>query len=89
MVNDDGSICWFKDDKWHREDGPCLETLSGFKVWRIEGKCHRLDGPARIWPNGKVDWCINGIRYNTISEWLKANESLTTDEKILFRLTYD
>ena len=59
------------------------------KWWFDNDLIHRKDGPAIEWNDGDNWWYLNGYRYLTIREWIKANDSLTTDEKILFRLTYD
>lgn len=44
----DDVIIYFKDEKYHREDGPAIEKPNGDKVWFYEGNLHREDGPAVI-----------------------------------------
>ena len=34
----DGSKYWYKEGNKHREDGPAIEYLSGYKQWWLEGK---------------------------------------------------
>ena len=58
----EGDIVYFKNNKWHREDGPAWITSNNFKSWWFEGKLHNLNGPARIWPDGTKQYWINGIR---------------------------
>ena len=44
----------------HREDGPAVEDVNGYKAWFINGKLHRIDGPAVEHPNGSKLWYLNG-----------------------------
>jgi hypothetical protein len=38
---------WYNlKDELHREDGPAVEYLDGYKAYYINGKRHREDGPA-------------------------------------------
>ena len=60
----DGSKYWYKNRKFHREDGPAVEHLDGYKEWWIEGLRHRTDGPAVIFPNGEKEWWIEGKWYS-------------------------
>jgi hypothetical protein len=52
---EDGSRGWFKNGKFHREDGPAYERADEIKEWWIKGKRHREDGPA-IECNGKAEF---------------------------------
>ena len=36
-VDDDGTIRWRQQDKYHRLDGPAIERANGEKYWYIEG----------------------------------------------------
>jgi hypothetical protein len=58
-----GAKCWFKERKYHREDGPAVEWANGYKEWWIEGKRHRTDGPAIEYSNGEKYWYIEDIFY--------------------------
>jgi len=53
-------VCWYKNGRFHREDGPAIEYSSGGKEWWFHGKQHREDGPAVIIPNGQEIYFING-----------------------------
>ncbi len=33
-----GSKIWYKEGDYHREDGPAVEFLSGYKEWYLEDK---------------------------------------------------
>ena len=65
---------WFKDSKYHRDDGPgfiiwhCNGKIQ-YEVWFFDGKPHRIDGPADIEWDTKgnqvyEDWWIDGNRLN-------------------------
>ncbi len=54
---------WYKEGKYHREDGPAIEWIDGSKFWYKNDKLHREDGPAREFPNGKKCWYKEGERH--------------------------
>ncbi len=62
-IDSDNDVCYVKNGKIHREDGPAKEWPSGHKEWYINGKRHREDGPAIEWVNGGKDWYKNGKRH--------------------------
>lgn len=72
-------INYYKDDQFHREDGPAREWIedSSFEWW-LNGKLHNVDGPAvgvKQHP-GKFDrFYINGKYCSSIEEFhtLKIN----------------
>ena len=47
----------------HKEDGPAVVDIEGFKEWWINGVRHRLNGPAIIHKNGTKEWFINGKKH--------------------------
>jgi hypothetical protein len=55
-----GDKCWYKNNVYHREDGPACEWTDGTKEWWINGKPHREDGPAYEGADGRQAWFING-----------------------------
>jgi hypothetical protein len=57
-------IHWYKEGKFHREDGPAIEFVDGENHWYKEGKLHREDGPAVEYPDGTKEWWIDNIEYN-------------------------
>jgi len=68
---DNGLKTWFKNHKYHREDGPAIEYSNGVKSWWLNGKCHREDGPAVVHPSGYQAWYLNS-ELMTEEEWKKA-----------------
>jgi len=72
-IDDSGNKCWFKDDKFHRCDGPAIDTADGCKQWYVDGIKHRLDGPAVEWSDGST-------------AWFKDGDFLGNDDKGLWRL---
>ena len=57
-----GTKRWRNDkDQLHREDGPAIESVSGYKEWWINGKLHREDGPAVVYDNGNNYWFYEGL----------------------------
>lgn len=69
-IDEDGDKWWYYKRKYHREDGPAVEFLSGSKHWFIHGKRHREDGPAIEFHRGDKEWWLNGEQY-TEAEWKK------------------
>lgn len=53
-------IHYYKNGKFHREDGPAAEHLDGSKAWYINGQRHRIDGPAIESADGSKHWYLNG-----------------------------
>jgi len=60
IIDDFGIRRWYKKGKFHREDGPAIEFVSGTKEWYKEGKRHREDGPAYEGANGEKRWYKEG-----------------------------
>lgn len=60
---DKDSVRWYKNNEFHREDGPANEINNGTKLWYINGKLHREDGPAIEFINGHKAWYLNGVEY--------------------------
>ena len=61
VVDEDGNKFWYKDDEYHREDGPAIEWKDGTKYWYRNGRLHREDGPAAEFNNGGKRWSYKGI----------------------------
>ena len=59
-VYGDGTRHWLSNNKLHREDGPAIEWVSGYKSWWVNGQRHREDGPAIEWVSGYKSWWVNG-----------------------------
>ena len=58
-----GDKYWFKNDKYHCENGPAVEYTDGTKAWYLNGKLHRESGPAVTFVNGTKGWYLNDKRY--------------------------
>ena len=55
-----GDKVWYKNDDFHRLNGPSIEYKLGHKWWYQNGKRHRLDGPALDFPSGNKEWYYQG-----------------------------
>jgi hypothetical protein len=42
----EGDKFYYKNDKFHREDGPAIQYVDSGEEWHYEGKAHRIGGPA-------------------------------------------
>ncbi len=62
-INGDGDVCYIKNGKWHREDGPAIEKADGDEEWLVNGELHREDGPAVEYANGTKKWYKNGKQH--------------------------
>ncbi len=67
IVECENSKCWFKEGKFHREDGPAREFYDGINLWYKDGNVHREDGPAKEWPSGYKEWYLKDQYYYEIS----------------------
>jgi hypothetical protein len=64
-INEDGDKTYWKNKEMtilHREDGPAIEWVDGYKAWYLNGNPHREDGPAVEHPNGAKNWYKHGKR---------------------------
>ena len=52
----------------HRENGPAIESVNGYKAWYFNGEPHRIDGPAVDWVDGYKEWWIDGERLSPEKE---------------------
>jgi hypothetical protein len=87
IVFADGSKNWCQHNKLHRTDGPAIENADGTKAWLLDDDYHRTDGPAIEYTSGSMSWYLRG---NSLSfdEWLDRNQTLTDEEKVMFKLQY-
>jgi len=61
-----GNKFYYKDKAMkirHREDGPAVEHVDGYKEWYLNGERHREDGPAVEHADGSKYWYLNGKRH--------------------------
>jgi hypothetical protein len=64
------ALCWYVNDKLHREDGPAAIHSDGTKEWWVNGRLHRVDGPAieYCYSDGDIYlrcWLVNGRYHRT------------------------
>ena len=60
-IDEEGTKFYYNEKgQLHREDGPAIEKLNGYKAWYINGKHHREDGPSVEFANGDKCWYKNG-----------------------------
>ena len=78
VVDEYGNKIWYKNNLFHREDGPAIIYTDGNKYWFIEGKPHRLCGPAFEHPNCIKYWYIEGVRIK-----VKSNEEVLRLVKLM------
>lgn len=55
-----GEVCYFKDGKLHRENGPAITHLNGSYKWCLNGEKHRINGPAVYVKGVGKEWWVNG-----------------------------
>jgi hypothetical protein len=57
-----GHEAFYRNDKFHRLDGPAVIYPEGSLFWFFEGKLHREGGPAVIIANGERSqrWYVHG-----------------------------
>jgi hypothetical protein len=63
------------------------ETPRGTKSWRRLGLLHRTDGPAIEWSYGPKSWYLHG-KSISFDEWLGQNQTLTDEEKVMYKLAH-
>lgn len=56
-----GKISYYKNDLFHREDGPAFEKSNGDKFWYKNDLLHRDDGPACEYADGDKFWYQNDL----------------------------
>jgi len=63
-----GNKWWYLNNQRHREDGPAVEHIDGYRAWFFNNQYHREDGPAVEYPNGYKVWFVHGRRINCSSQ---------------------
>ncbi len=62
-IDEYGTKRYYKNDEYHREDGPAVEWTDGYKAWYFNGKLHREDGTAIEYVNGDKAWFLDDEEY--------------------------
>jgi hypothetical protein len=74
-IDEYGNKVWRNEKgELHREDGPAIEELKGYKAWYQNGKRHRIDGPAIEYSDGDKSWYIEGMKYTEEEYYQKLAE---------------
>lgn len=55
---------------------------------RSNGDWHRTDGPAFESDDGYVGWYLDNNHYDTVDEYLDANDYIDDEDKTLLKLKY-
>lgn len=65
IIYNNNHVLYFKGFKNHREDGPEVEGVNGYKAYWVNGKLHREDGPAIEDAYGNKEYFFNDNRHRT------------------------
>jgi hypothetical protein len=68
-IRDDGAICYVKNRKYHREDGPAIILEGQYRCWLQNDVYYRLDGPAVEDDNGYKEWHVDDKVFFTEEEY--------------------
>jgi len=92
-INEYGDKTYYKNKEMtilHREDGPAIEWVDGYKIWYLNGQLHREDGPAVEVFSGGKEWHLNGVRLTEQEFLLKtAKETVLTMDEIADKFGID
>jgi hypothetical protein len=75
-TNNEEEVNWGDNISSPDENTPAFEnTNTGYKIWcKIDWIWHRLTGPAFIISSTDInDFCLNGLYYKNINDWLKQH----------------
>ena len=86
-ILDDKSICYCKNGKIHREDGPAIIYRNGATYWYLNGLQHRESGPAIDFDRHRKSWYYKDICYGRNNEftnetWLEKVKELKYKEML-------
>ena len=59
-IDEYGDKYWCLNGKYHRENGPAIECVSGYNSWWLNDQLHRENGPAVEYACGWMWWYVNG-----------------------------
>lgn len=68
------SKMWYLNGELHRENGPAVEWVNGYKAWYYNGKVHRENGHAVEYANGSKEWYLNGKYYSSYDYFTKLKQ---------------
>ena len=85
---EDERVVYYKDDVYHREDGPAVVFSTGTKFWFWNGKYHRLDGPAMEGESGYQAWYVDDQKIDIIAILgYEPTIPLSEEEQVILRLS--
>lgn len=92
------AITWvrgpYKEEYW--EYGRLIRGVQrdGTKVWFApdsddvdSAKYHNVSGPAVVFPNGREEYFVDGVRYESMEEWKRAAEAYKKVKQPIFEKT--
>ena len=81
-IDEDGSECWYLNDKRHREDGPAVIYADGSRCWYLDGKLHREEGPAVVDAIHNTEaWCLHNRYLGCGAEGFWTQWTLLTSDQ--------
>ena len=90
VQGDNGNQYWYKDGKYHRDDGPAVVMPGDGEYWYKDGKQHRDGAPAVLRETGDKIWMINGRVHredgpafehaNGTKEWFIDGQSMSKEQ---------
>ena len=88
LKHSSGEKRWFKEGKYHREDGPAIEYANGDKEWYKEGKLHREEGPACEYYDGTKKYWLKDVYYSSEKGFKQALAKLNKDKPVIKEKVY-
>ena len=88
IVRENGDIGYYVNGKFHRTDGPAFIYADGTQEWWINDELHRDNGPAIEWPDGSYSWYLDNNYYDTVDDYLNANDYIDDEDRTLLKLQY-
>jgi hypothetical protein len=93
FIYSDLTLAWYKNGKCHRDgDKPAYISSDGTLAWYKNHLLHRTTGPAKILPNNKHEYLIDGVEITSeVESWLKTRQytyPFTPEQQVEFTLTF-
>jgi hypothetical protein len=72
---------------FEQSDGSYADEF-GATIWFNDaGGLHKVDGPACIYDDGSVNWCLNGLTYQSFDAWC-TELNMPDEDRMMLRLQY-
>lgn len=72
-----GTKTYFRNGKFHRKNGPAMETPEGHRMYYFNGEPHREDGPAMELVDGTKYYYLRGVEMSEQEYW-----DLTPEQRV-------